>query len=217
MLSGGGGWDSNPRCPSRGTTAFEFAIVGCGTVFKLVPPASAGAGWTKVPLHAFTGADGGLPGGRLWLDASGAIYGTTYQGGPGPCTNYPLDDVIGCGVVFKLTPPAAGHTAWTYKILHGFKGPDGAGSQGGVIADNAGRLYGTAAGGGANGNGVAFRLNPPAAGQTIWRYTILHSFKLATSGDNPAVGFVADPDGRLYTGVNSGGSGFRGTIVRITP
>jgi hypothetical protein len=60
---------------------------------------------------------------------------------------------------------------------------------------------------------TAQSLTPSPPAQSV----ILHSFKLATSGDNPAVGFVADPDGRLYTGVNSGGSGFRGTIVRITP
>jgi uncharacterized repeat protein (TIGR03803 family) len=133
------------------------SVVGCGTVFKLTPPRSGTTTWTKTTLHSFTSSpDGGLPAGTLRLDAAGAIYGTTYEGG-----------TSGGGTVFKLTPSGAGQTGWRESILHNFAGPDGAGPQGGVIADASGRLYGTASGGG-NGYGVVFRLSPPTSRQTAW-------------------------------------------------
>jgi uncharacterized repeat protein (TIGR03803 family) len=53
-----------------------------GTVFKLTP--SANGGWTERVLHSFSpgGADGIFPGSeRLVVDASGNIFGTTFNGG----------------------------------------------------------------------------------------------------------------------------------------
>ncbi len=44
------------------------------------------------------------------------------------------------GVVFKLSPPAAGQTAWTQTILHSFTGADGELPTAGLIADGAGNL-----------------------------------------------------------------------------
>ncbi len=78
---------------------------GCGTVFKLTPPASAGGTWTETVLYAFTGgSDGANPQAGLILDASGALYGTTTEGGASCPPSY---STRGCGTVFKLTPPAS--------------------------------------------------------------------------------------------------------------
>jgi uncharacterized repeat protein (TIGR03803 family) len=181
-------------------------VVGCGTVFKLTPPLPGTTTWTKTILHRFTNSpDGGLPAGTLRLDATGALYGTMYEGG-----------TSGCGTVFKLTPPAAGRTAWTESVLHSFAGPDGAGPQGGVIADAAGRLYGATSGGG-TGYGVVFRLSPPASGQTAWSEAVLHRFNILTSGDNPAYGLVADSQGHLFGTAYYGGTGLGGTVFEVTP
>ncbi len=67
---------------------------GDGNVFKLTP---TGNGWTFSSIHDFTnGTDGSNANGGLAIDASGVIYGTTYDGGAPVCG--------GCGVVFEVTP-----------------------------------------------------------------------------------------------------------------
>jgi uncharacterized repeat protein (TIGR03803 family) len=53
-----------------------------GTVFKLTPPATAGAAWTETVLYSFTGgSDGGAPYAGLIADSKGNLYGTTQYGG----------------------------------------------------------------------------------------------------------------------------------------
>ncbi len=83
--------------------------LGCGTVFKLTPPAAGQTKWTKEILYRFQGgSDGEAPFAPLVLDSKGALYGTTLAGGVS----------FGLGTVFKLTPPAAGQTQWTEKVLY---------------------------------------------------------------------------------------------------
>src|SRR5262249_47802454 len=66
-----------------------------GTVFKLTPPTTSGGDWTESVLHSFTATDGANPVGGLIADASGALFGTTENGGD-----------AASGTVFKLTLPA---------------------------------------------------------------------------------------------------------------
>jgi uncharacterized repeat protein (TIGR03803 family) len=121
-----------------------------GTVFELTP--GSNGQWTETVLHNFSnkaGTDGAIPQASLILDAGGNLYGTTTAGGING----------GGGTVFELTPGAKGK--WTEKVLHTFgKGKDGAGPFAGLVFDNAGNLYGTTAGGGANGAGTVFELTP---------------------------------------------------------
>src|SRR5206468_2757955 len=114
--------------------------------FKL----DAANGYALTILHSFTGPDGQSPQAALIGDASGNLYGTTSNGG----TN-------GYGTVFKLD--AANDYALT--TLHDFDGSDGAGPRAALIADASGTLFGTTAGGGPSGGGVAFSLTTgtPAA------------------------------------------------------
>ena len=60
--------------------------------------------------------------------------------------------------------------AWaqTYKVLHSFGSPgDGDAPYAGLVFDNSGNLYGTAASGGTSNNGVVFQLMPnPGGGWT---------------------------------------------------
>jgi uncharacterized repeat protein (TIGR03803 family) len=83
-----------------GTTS-TGGCCGFGTVFELSP---AGNGkWTETVLDGFVGDgdDGVEPDGGLVFDTAGNLYGTTSGGGGlGTCS----DTVLGCGVVFKLTP-----------------------------------------------------------------------------------------------------------------
>jgi hypothetical protein len=74
--------------------------IGCGTVFKLVPPQSQGGTWTESVLYAFQGgADGALPDGGPIL-ADGWLAGTTSEGGGArACTD---TEFHGCGTVFAV-------------------------------------------------------------------------------------------------------------------
>jgi hypothetical protein len=67
------------------------------------------------------------------------LYGTAQYGGltSGNCPN-------GCGVVYALTPPAAGVEHWTSQVLYHFTGhADGGWPYGGIAIGAGGVLYGT--------------------------------------------------------------------------
>jgi uncharacterized repeat protein (TIGR03803 family) len=189
---------------------------GCGTVFKLTPPARGQTAWTESVLYNFKGgaSDGVGPTGVI--ADKGALYGTTVYGGSDVNT-------IGVGTVFKLTPPAKGQTAWTETVLYSFKGgtSDGA-NPGGLIIDNEGALYGPTYYGGSSvntiGNGTVFKLTLPAKGQTAWTETVLYSFKGGPSdGGNPSAGLITDKDGALYGPTVLGGTSGFGTVFKLTP
>lgn len=58
-----------------------------------------------------------------------------------------------------------GARAQTYTVLYNFTGPCGANfAFGGVTLDEAGRIYGTVASGGANDGGVVYRLSHEGQG-----------------------------------------------------
>jgi uncharacterized repeat protein (TIGR03803 family) len=74
-----------------GTTG-NGGTYGYGTVFELSP--TAGGGWTEQVLNSFgNGTDGYGPAAGLLFDASGNLYGTTYDGG-----------LYNEGTVFELSP-----------------------------------------------------------------------------------------------------------------
>jgi len=73
------------------------SCLSCGTVFRLTPPSKPGGEWTEQVLHRFNNFSGGFwPEAGVVADKSGALYGTTNEGGQG--SNYCSD---GCGVAFK--------------------------------------------------------------------------------------------------------------------
>lgn len=130
-----------------GTACYQ----NCGEVYELVR--GSNGSYTKKTLHNFTdGADGSAPVGGVILDAAGNLYGVTMAGGDGP-------NCGGCGTIFELSPTSNG---WSEKILHVFdsNGTDGYFPEAGLIFDNAGNLYGTAANGGVNNKGVVFEITP---------------------------------------------------------
>ena len=179
---------------------------GCGTVFKVAPPAPGQATWTETVLWSFSGGtDGGNPYAGLTLDKSGALYGATVYGNPG-------------SVVFKLSPPAAGQTSWTLSALHTFEGnQDGEFDYGGVIFDARGNLYGTTLGGGPTDDGTVFKLSPPAAGQTNWTETILYGFMGGSDGRYPYSGLVRGAAKNLFGTTSEGGAQGWGTVFEVTP
>jgi uncharacterized repeat protein (TIGR03803 family) len=195
------------------STTFNNGSGNKGTVFKLTPPAKGQTAWIETVLHSFTGgSDGGLPYAGLIADKEGALYGTTSGGG-----------IAGNGTVFKLTPPAKGQTAWIETVLHSFTGgSDGASPVAGLIADKEGTLYGTTGIGGSGSHGTAFKLTPPAKGQTTWIETVLYSFTGGSDGGFPPAGLIAENGrdenrGALYGTTLFGGTGNNGTVFKLTP
>jgi hypothetical protein len=67
-----------------------------------------GSGWTETILWSFTGgADGSGIYGPVVMDQQGNLYGAAYNSGHLNSTNpacYAGSTLIGCGVVFELTP-----------------------------------------------------------------------------------------------------------------
>jgi uncharacterized repeat protein (TIGR03803 family) len=119
-----------------------------GIVFKLTRVGdSSGVNWRETILYNFTGgADGDHPGGGVILDSAGNLYGTTIAGGNGN------------GIVFELSPQTDG--SWKYTLLHTFVGSDGSQPDANLTLGPDGKLYGTAATGGAHGGGVVFQFTP---------------------------------------------------------
>jgi uncharacterized repeat protein (TIGR03803 family) len=81
----------------------EGGIYHRGSIFELMPPAVPGGSWRQRTLYSFprmgpfsTPPVGVLP------DGNGVVYGTTGQGGNGPCRIGRR--TAGCGTVFSLTP-----------------------------------------------------------------------------------------------------------------
>lgn len=131
--------------------------------------------------------------GGLVLDPSGNLYGTAADGG----TNLQ-------GTVFELIPQSNG--GWAIKVLHRFTGGlDGGKPLATLIFDQVGNLYGTARGGGTNGDGVVFKLAPNQDGS--WTESALYSFMGGADGAVPFAGLIFDQAGNLYgTTVEGGGS-----------
>ncbi len=136
----------------------------CGTVFKLSRPQGKGKEWREQVLYRFKGiasgktsGDGGNPNGGLTFDRSGAIYGTTANGGysGGGCAGN--EGFNGCGVTFRLRPRPNASSQWSRELLCVFKAAtDGSAPNGGVILDRNGDLFGTTQGGGTDESGVVY-------------------------------------------------------------
>lgn len=144
-----------------GVTAWSHQQAGslcCGGVYKITK--SGEITW----LYAFTGgADGSNPSTGVVFDKRGNLYGVTGDGG-----NFSSQYCAGqgCGVVYKLTPPAGNQNGpWTESVLYSFSGgTDGYLPVGPLVLDSAGNIYGVTAGGGdgygIGGDGVAYELTP---------------------------------------------------------
>jgi uncharacterized repeat protein (TIGR03803 family) len=162
---------------------------GNGTVFAIGN--STGALTT---IWSFSGgSDGAIPGGPLLRDQTGTLYGNTLGGGNFTAPICGIFFTGSCGVVFKLTPPARGQTAWTETPIWTFSGgDDGALPNGGLIADETGALYGTTGAGGAfpagcggGGCGTVFKLTPPAGDKAGWSLSTLYAFTGGSDGGSP--------------------------------
>jgi uncharacterized repeat protein (TIGR03803 family) len=135
--------DSKGNFYGAATEGGEGGTSGGGTIFELT---KVNGSWTFTELYGLSGW--GISGSwRNLLPLGGKIYATTH-----------CDGANDAGTVFELTQ--SGDT-WTYNSLYVFTGgSDGLYSISNLVADSKGNLYGVTLEGGANGDGVAFKVTP---------------------------------------------------------
>jgi hypothetical protein len=194
--------------------------VGCGTVFKLSPPAKKGHAWGYTVLHRFNEAvvqgrsDGENPAAGL-VPGKGGFYGTTQRGGLGSQA---------WGTIFWLKPPIRHGGTWTETIIYSFSegGVGGYAPGGSVVLNNGGDLYGNAYFGGQFFGGTIFHLKPPMKTGKPWRYRVLYNFMPPPDGFEPVGSLIFDNTGNLYGTTQLGGTGpcqqgACGTVFEFTP
>ena len=195
---------------TEGGGSCERYQYGCGTIFRLAPPAAfcrtTLCPWVKTTLYTFAGENDGWNYvgdaiGPLTFGPDGSMYGVTWYGGT-------RDE----GVVFKLTPSNGG---WTESILHTFApdGQDGYNPSNGVILDQAGNLYGVTNGGGTAYAGTVYELSPSAYG---WTESILYTFQDAYIY-SPFGGLLLDTSGSLYGSTTFSPGNQAGAVFKLAP
>ncbi len=180
-----------------GTTEMG-GTAGFGTVFELAP---ANGSWTKTTLYSFAGGnDAADPLTGVTLDQAGNIYGATVSGG-----------ADGGGAVFELVQNQG---TWTESVIYSFTGGnDGAYPEfGALVLDDAGNLYGTAAGGGAFNQGVVYELS---AANGSWTESVLYTFTGGNDGGQPFAGLTFSQSGNLYGAAAYFGANGDGTIFEL--
>lgn len=190
--------------------------VGCGFVFELKPRSDGKTPWIKHIIYQFHGPDGNGGYGPVTTDSQGNLYGMTNEGGPvNPlCREVHKAGIpAGCGVAFKLTPPASGEGMWSYQKIWNFQyGADGAYPQDSPLIWDHGALFGTSSG----PPGAVVEFIPPQQGQSSWTENTLFAFSNDANGAQPITGLTLR--GALYgTTEGLGKSGSWGTVFRITP
>lgn len=116
---------------------------------------------------------------------------------------------------------ASGASANAYRVItrfcHDGNCKDGGYPQSGLVMDQSGNLYGTAAGNGLESEGAVFELIPDGK---KWKQKVIHSF---CSGGNCADGarplgtLILDTSGNLYGTTYSGGGNGYGVVFELMP
>ena len=189
------------------STLLHGGSEGFGEVYALVPPTS-GTTWTKRTLFSFTGQQGGgSPAGGLVADQNGNLYGAAING-------------FGCcGLIYELSPPAAGETEWTETTIYAFTGGlDGDGPYGDLAIDQYGAIYGAThfGGGGSCLCGTIFRLSHNI--EFGWLLEVLHTFAGGEDGTTPNGDLLIDnSNGYVFGTTPTGGANGLGKVYSLVP
>lgn len=194
-----------------------------GTAWELTPGADPwNDPWTETILYNFCWAngakcpDGWVPNG-VTMDATGHLFGTTFEGGGGPAA-------FGSGIAFKLSNGSCteGGTAtfWCESVLHSFCPSsgcsDGQFPNAYAILDGSGNFYGTASGGGtAHNGGNVWDYNTGTS-----TYSTVYNFCPTTGcsdGAEPITGVILDGSGDLWGVTLAGGTPNLGVLFEVVP
>lgn len=194
-----------------GTSRIGPGASTCGYIYRLDPQSDET--FTLNIVHEFAGGlnDGCQPNGELVKGADGALYGTTWSGGPNRDSGAALE---GTGSIYKMMPNGQ------YAFVRFFAGAsrglylEGLGPITGLTLGPDGKFYGTTSrggrGGGVPGPGTIFSITSEGV------LTVLDDF-------SPEKGFAPRDaltlsGGHLYgTSIASGTSNPAGALFRIAP
>jgi uncharacterized repeat protein (TIGR03803 family) len=184
-------------------TSFFVAICLFSLISLESQPAHAQQATETILYGGFSSATGEYPYdyGSLVMDASGNLYGTTYEGGAG-----------GYGTVFELVNSSG---TYSEKVLYSFTGSGGDGSHpyAGLIMDASGNLYSTTETGGTSGYGTVFELVNSSGS---YSEKVLYSFTgSGGDGSDPLAGLIMDASGNLYSTTFDGGTSGCGTVFEL--
>jgi len=182
-----------------------------GTVFKVTP---SGVVTTLYSFCSQSNADyncldGAAPNPYIIQGPDGALYGTTRNGGVSSNCDGGLvgDEEIGCGTFFRLT--LLGKLSTLYNFCSQMDCTDGSNPTTNLILSSDGNFYGTADVGGANQDGLVFRVSPGGA------FYPFYSFANAGDGAEPTETLIQGTDGNYY-GTAFGEPGSNGTVFQLT-
>jgi uncharacterized repeat protein (TIGR03803 family) len=175
----------------RMTTIRQFILLIAATAAWASACATASAQYTLTTIAEFDYFTTGNGASSLIADASGNLYSTTVTGG----TNQ-------AGTVFEV---AAGTHALS--ALVEFNGTNGMNPSSALVADASGNLYGTTSIGGANGDGIVFKL-----AASTHAFSTLATFN-TTVGAEPS-NLVFGSTGNLY-GTAAGGANSEGIVFQV--
>ena len=184
----------------QGTTLYGTTSAGGKNNFGAIVELST-SNLSESDIYDFAGgADGATPESNLIADSSGALYGTTIDGGTTYCTD-------GCGTAYKFVPSGNGGTKtiiWSFVTVK-FAG-DGNHPFAGLTLDSGGTFHGTTESGGNQnkGNGTVFQITY-YNGQYHESAT---AFGQGHTGGNPTQGIAS---------VRSEGSGIFSSAIYTSP
>ncbi len=188
------GLAGNATSPWLWGTASVGGANNLGTLYRYNPS----TGQQQV-ITSFTGqtgtALGSKPNGKVYVDASNIVWGTTEEGG---ASNF--------GTVFKYDPATA-----TFSTIYSFNTGSGFRPRSGLVDGGDGFLWGTASG---SPNGAIYKINP-----TTGAYSAPYLFPSSptTEGSVPEGEVIPDGAGNLWGTARSGGTSNNGVLFKYTP
>jgi uncharacterized protein YceK len=184
------------------------SVMLAGTMLAVAAPAFAASTETVIYSN-----NSGVMAGGLVAGKNGVLYGMV-----GLATKF-----MNSAYAYSLTPPKPGQSTWTFRRIYSFPLKMSYYTEGSLIMDPSGALYGTLTGG-ANTGGIVFRLTPPGAGKKGWTETDLYDFPNSDGPTSPPHGpLLRTANGDLYgsTHYNSPGGGCTGStcgeVFKLSP
>ncbi len=178
-------------------------------------PASRGQRREFVLYYFYQNENGGRPRGGLAVGPFGSLFGTTSRGGRSGCPSKRGS----CGTVYIMANTDSGYIQFVlYRFCQVRGCADGALPYADVTFDKRGAMYGTTYEGGANNEGVVFKLKRGKRGS--YKESVLYGFCSqagCADGSNPRSNLILDSSGAIYGTTLYGGSKNGGVVFKLTP